>query len=371
MDNKKAPEKKHRKVEPDILMHNIHITTVILVITTAISFAFFASTDSTENISTFYILAIVFIARFTDGYIPGILASLISVICINWGFTYPYLALNFSLNGYPLTFLVMLLIATLTSTATTHLKEKNRILHKQEKLLMEAEKEKLRANLLRAISHDLRTPLTSIIGNSAAYLDNDKTLSRRDKHLLIQNIYDDSNWLLNMVENLLSVTRIHETGAQVTKSLEPLEEVISEAVRRFKKRLPNAHVNVTIPNDFIMIPMDATLIIQVILNLLENAVYHSQSDEPLNLVCSINDTHAQFEVIDHGVGIKEELLDTLFDGYVSTPNSNSDSHKGMGIGLSICKAIIVAHNGKIWAVNDGDGAHIIFILPLGEETYET
>ena len=216
-----------------------------------------------------------------------------------------------------------------------------------------------------------RQPLTSIIGNSAAYLDNDKTLSRRDKHLLIQNIYDDSNWLLNMVENLLSVTRIHETGAQVTKSLEPLEEVISEAVRRFKKRLPNAHVNVTIPNDFIMIPMDATLIIQVILNLLENAVYHSQSDEPLNLVCSINDTHAQFEVIDHGVGIKEELLDTLFDGYVSTPNSNSDSHKGMGIGLSICKAIIVAHNGKIWAVNDGDGAHIIFILPLGEETYET
>lgn len=360
-----------KRMDRKTLLSNILITTLILGFTTAGAFAFFKFTGNSDNIATFYILAVAFIARFTTGYVPGIVASFLSVIFVNFIFTYPYFAFSFSVSGYPITFVAMMTIASLTSMNTTHLKEKNRILNEQEKLLMEAEKEKMRANLLRAISHDLRTPLTGIIGASSTYLENGAFLSEKEKYRLIKTIYDDSNWLLHMVENLLTVTRIRETDAHVAKSLEPLEEVVSEAVSRLKKRLPDVQVQVATPEDFIMVPMDATLIEQVIINLLENGVYHSGSDTPLELTVSTEDGLAVFRVRDHGRGIQEKLLPHIFDGYADTPTSSGDSRKGMGIGLSICKTIILAHDGRIWAENLPDGAQFTFTLPLGDEPYES
>ena len=147
--------------------------------------------------------------------------------------------------------------------------------------------------------------------------------------------------------------------------------MISEAVTRLKKRLPDAKINVKIPDDFIMIPMDATLIEQVLINLLENGIYHANSTLPLDLEVTIDNGYARFSVTDYGVGIKKELLNTIFDGYTSTPSSSGDSRKGMGIGLSICKTIITAHDGKIWAENHENGARFTFILPLGEQVYDT
>ena len=202
------------------LLRNILTTALILGFSTAVSFAFYRISGNAENVPAFYMLAVVFIARFTTGYVPGIAAALISVVCVNYAFTYPYFSLAFNLDGYPVTFASMLIIACLTSMTTTHLKEKNRILREQEKLLMEAEKEKMRANLLRAVSHDLRTPLTSIIGASSTYLENGAFLSEGEKLQMVQTIYDDSNWLLHMVENLLSVTKIRQDGARLTKTLE-------------------------------------------------------------------------------------------------------------------------------------------------------
>lgn len=361
---KKAMDKK-------TLFRNILITTLILGFTTAGSFAFFRFTSNAENIAVFYMLAVVFIARFTTGYVPGIIASLISVICVNFAFTYPFFSLTFSVDGYPITFAALMIIASLTSMTTTHLKEKNRILNEQEKLLMEAEKEKMRANLLRAVSHDLRTPLTSIIGTSSAYLDSGSSLTEAERRSMVQTIYDDSNWLLHMVENLLSVTRIRQTDAHVSTTLEPVEEVVSEAVSRLKKRLPDARIRVSTPEDFIMAPMDATLIEQVIINLLENGIYHSGSDAPMELTVTAEQKNAVFRIRDHGHGIREDLLPNIFDGYADTATSSGDSRKGMGIGLSICKTIIMAHDGDIWAENLPDGALFTFTLPLGEETYES
>lgn len=362
---------RQRRMSREDLIHNIFITAVFLSAATAGAAALIYSTKNTTNIAIVYMLAVMLIARFTDGYVPGIVASAFAVIFVNVVFTYPYMELDFTLEGYPLTFVGMLVIATLTSTLTTHLKEKNRIINEREKLLMEAEKEKMRANLLRAISHDLRTPLTSIIGTSSTYLDNRQALTDDEKADLVQTIYDDSNWLLNMVENLLSVTRIRDDKTSVTKTLEPLEEVVSEAVQRFRKRLPDAQVKVSIPDDFIMIPLDATLIEQVIINLLENAYYHANSSEPTALTVTVDEVNATFSVIDHGDGINETYLDTIFDGYTPPVNTESDSHKGMGIGLSICKTIIIAHGGKIHAANHEHGAVFTFTLPLGDQTYES
>jgi two-component system sensor histidine kinase KdpD len=359
--------KRPAKIE---LIRNMLITVGFILTATVISYLIMFFGGFTNNIGMVYIMAVVLISRFSNGYIPGLAASFISIICVNYLFTYPYMEFKLSGIGYSITFITLLVISTITSATTTHLKQQSQILSERDKLLMEAEKETMRANLLRAISHDLRTPLTGIIGASSAYLDNESTMEEEERTHLVSNIKEDANWLLNMVENLLSVTRIRDTGAHVTKQLEPLEEVVSEALQRFRKRLPNAIVHVSVPDELIMVPMDATLIEQVIINLLENAVYHSNSTEPINLIVSVKDGYASFEVSDQGVGLPADRISTLFDGYTSLPNSSYDSHKGMGIGLSICKTIVVAHNGSIFVSNKEHGAVFTFTLPLGEDFYE-
>lgn len=354
-----------------ILLHNIGVTLFFLTAATLLSSAFFVLSHNSANVAIIYVLATVFVARYTAGYVPGIVTAFLSVIFINFVFTYPYLALNFTLDGYPVTFLGMVIIASLTSTLTTNLKEQTRILKEREHMLIEAEKEKMRANLLRAISHDLRTPLTGIIGSAESYLEQESQLTQQDKARLVKTISEDAQWLLHMVENLLSVTRINDKTACVKTTLEPLEEVVSSAMHRFHKRLPDAKVHVRIPEEFVMIPMDPTLIEQVLINLLENAVYHSGSDTPVCLSVTLDEYWSYFHIRDYGMGLDPETLDSLFDGYTSTQNHSSDSHKGMGIGLSICKTIIDAHHGRIFAENHPDGAEFTFALPLGEHTYES
>ena len=187
-------------------------------------------------------------------------------------------------------------------------------------------------------------------------------MSEAAKTDLVTNIFEDSNFLLNMVENLLSVTRISCNNATVSKALESVEEVVSEALLRFKKRVPTATVNVTVPAEVIFLPMDAVLIEQVLINLLENAVFHSKSTRPIECQVIESVKEVSFHIIDYGVGICEEEIDTIFDGTVYNDN-NSNSHKGMGIGLSICKTIILAHQGTIIAKNHKEGAEFIFSLP--------
>lgn len=245
--------------------------------------------------------------------------------------------------------------------------ERQYLCDNQQLMTLETEKEKMRGNLLRAVSHDLRTPLTGMIGASATLMENRKYLSKKEKQRLLRHIHEDSNWLLHMVENLLSVTRINEEDSSVNKTPQPLEEVIAEAVMRFKKRYPNAQIIVKAPHEFLMVPMDATLIEQVILNLTENAIKYSKSDKPVELLVTKVDTSIVFHIIDYGVGIAEDKLEAIFDGYSQHKNKSIDSSRGIGIGLSICKTIITAHGGIISARNQvGEGAIFTFTLPLEE-----
>ncbi len=345
------------------LARNIRVTAVLLIATTAMAYAFFVASHNSTSVAILYVLAVMLVARSTDGYVPGIVASFIGVICVNFVFTYPYMKLNFNIDGYPVTFLGMMVVSSITSTLTTQAKKQNQLLIEQEKYLMEAEKEKMRANLLRAVSHDLRTPLTGIIGMSETILES-KRLDEREKAEMVRSISEDANWLLNMVENLLSVTRINVEGARVNTSEESLEEVVSEALQRLRKRLAQIQVRVRVPEEFLMVRMDATLIEQVIINLLENAYYHSGVDEVIDFFVEHVGEEVVFHVRDYGRGIMPERIGSIFEGCGTEQNESGDSYKGMGIGLTICKTIITAHQGWICAENRDKGVEFIFSLPL-------
>ncbi len=347
-------------------LYDFLISALLLFLTTLLCFLlFFQISENPVNIALLYLLGVVTIARYTTGYFYGIVASFLGVIFINCFFTYPFFEVNFLLPDYPFTFLFMLAISTITSTATSHLKKQAETLSFHEKKLAEADKEKMRANLLRAVSHDLRTPLTSIIGALASLDANEADYTPEERRTVTQNVYDDACWLLNMVENLLSVTRIQARGARLKTTPEMVEEVVAEAVSRLKKRFPNSDVEVSIPSEFLLIPMDAMLIEQVLINLLENALVHSRSDIPPKLIVEDYPDTICFRVIDYGIGITENRLDHIFDG--TSPSTPSDVRKGMGIGLSICKTIISAHNGTILARNHETGAEFLFTLPKEEQ----
>ena len=226
----------------------------------------------------------------------------------------------------------------------------------------------MKANLLRAISHDLRTPLTGIIGCSTSYLENGSHLGEKEKMELVLHINEDARWLLHMVENLLSVTRIQNDTSTVNCTPELVEEVVSEAVARFRKRYPQAQVRVSVPQEPVMVPMDPVLIEQVIINLLENAAIHGKSPAPISMIvtCDSDTDSVLFAVRDYGNGIPSDRLSTIFDAASAVSSSAVDGHKGMGIGLSICKTIILAHGGSIYACNKNPGAEFSFRLPREE-----
>lgn len=345
-------------------MKNCAVTLSGLTVATLFAFLFSHYVpENSGNISLIYILALITIVRFTDGYLPGLISSVVAVICVNFLFTYPYFELNFTLSGYPITFLEMLGVTLLTSTMTANIKEQAHMIAEKDKLLSETEKEKMRANLLRAVSHDLRTPLTGIIGASSSYLENKDLLSEEEKNAILTHIHEDANWLLNMVENLLAVTRIHDQSSSVKKTDESVEEIVSAAIIRLKKRIPEATVNVSVPDELLIIPMDAILIEQVLINLLENAIIHSQSQDPILCYVDTDNENVAFHVKDYGIGIDPERLNNIFDGNSYIGNKESDSNKGMGIGLSICKTILTAHGGTINARNHPQGAEFYFTLP--------
>lgn len=340
-------------------------TVVVLCIATILGFFIRSIDDSILVITMCYLLAVTIISRITSGYLYGIISCVIAVICDNYIFTYPYFDLNFSIPTYPISFLSMFIVSLIICTMTSKLTDK-------ESLEIEARTEKLRSNLLLAISHDLRTPLTSIIGSSSAILENYDMLTKERRVELLTEVQEEAQWLIRMVENLLFITRINNEDAKVTKRPEVAEEIISESVRKLKKRYPNAPIHTKIPDEIIMVPMDATLIEQVIMNLLENAIRHSETATEISLTITTEANYVVFEIRDNGVGIPARVLPHLFDGLARTSKSTRmDTTKDMGIGLSVCMSIIAAHNGTMEAHNNKEGgASFIFKLPLKENIYE-
>lgn len=315
--------------------------------------------DSDFYVSLIFVLAVTVISLLTDGYFYGIIASVLSVIGTNYAFTYPYMKLNFSIYGYPITFITMLAVSLVISTLTTSAKESERIRH-------EAQQAQLRSNLLRAVSHDLRTPLTSIIGSISTVMDEGERLSLEEQRLLLGDAKADAEWLVRMVENLLSITRMSDKEQVcITRSPELVEEIIGECCANFKKRNPDIALDIRVPQEPVVVSVDALLIEQVLMNILDNSVHHGEKVTTIGINVEVVGKTAVVSVSDDGVGIDSEILPDLFKGQLLP----SDRNKFRGIGLAVCNAIIDAHGGSISADNLPKGGAVFkFTLPLEDET---
>ncbi|MGM9946577.1 sensor histidine kinase [Floccifex sp.] len=229
------------------------------------------------------------------------------------------------------------------------------------------ERERQRANLLRSISHDLRTPLSGIMGTSEMLMD---MMEKDDScQKLLQGIYQDADWLKSLVENILNLTRLQDGKIVIHKEMEAIEEIIGSAVSHIERVHPEREIQVDIPDDFCLVPMDAKLIEQVFINLLDNAIKHTKQNQAIVIQTKYTKKEVEISVLDEGEGIAQEDLSNLFKIFY-TSNKHSDSKKGIGLGLTICETVIKAHGGMITGRNrkDTKGAEFIFTLPLKEGT---
>ena len=301
-------------------MRDLIVTALILFVAVAFCILLQRLDPSAGFATPVFVLTVLLTSRLTTGYFWGLFSAVLGVIAVNFFFTFPYWAFNLTITGYPLSFLTFLSVSVITSALTTKTRQ-------LDKLRMENEKIRMRADLLRSVSHDIRTPLTSIIGSTSAVLDN-PDLSQEDRRSLLEDVKQEAQWLIRTVENLLSITLICIYRSELNKQLEPVEEVLAEAVQK--------------------------------------AVIHGQTTTAIHLRAEkTEDGFAAFSVRDNGQGISPALLPHLFDYSIrhASPPSG-DGKRNMGLGLSVCSAVVKAHGGRLTAHNHPDGAEFIFCLPM-------
>lgn len=487
------------------------VTLGVCIVSTIVSYALWAAGIRDHNIIMVYILGVLVVSRYTEGFLYGCISSVLAVLAFNFFFTEPYFTLNTIQPGYPVTFLIMFLVSAITSAMTVRIKDQavlsvererhtellydinNRLLgahdlagirtvvedqvfalfgkrtilftgdpveigalreadprqlseneksvvhwvfmngkpagmgtgtlslvpayyapiagqegivgaigiecesgkplsrdniafidtlaslvalaierqnlfDRQRTMELRAEREKMRYDFLRGLSHDLRTPLTSILGASNMLLENGDILDSDARNLFVSDIRCDAQWLTRMVENVLSITRIGDGSLRIGKKPEAIEEVVAEAASLIRTHFPKIKLSVSIPDDFLMIPMDGTLIEQVLINLVENAVKYAGIAPTIEIRVTVTPDFVRFSVLDDGFGLDEEDIPVMFDGPLSGSRKTGDGSRGLGIGLMICSAIVKAHGGSITARNrEGGGAVFAFDIPRERE----
>lgn len=488
------------------LLKNLLVVFSIMLTCLIISSLFRLIGFHESNIIIVFLLGVLFVSRLTDGYWGGILSSFIGVTLFNFFFTEPYYTLQVDRSDYPITFIIMLIAAVITSTSTSIIKlkviesnrrenninllynishsilkahnasqivslcgellaealdtscmislknngvwetpryftsntiadqfdnfqnqiealmplasqtqnqikagfhfeyikspdnewgviavkissndsnskeqvdliksicsqvavalERERLSQVQHEIMLQNESERLKSDLLRSISHDLRTPLTGIMGAASTLIDNQNEVSKGTSFELIKIIHDDANWLINTIENILSLTKIDEQKFSLTKNWEIVDELFENALNRLSRQYDVDYVNVILPDEIIEVDVDRLLINQVIINILENAFKYADYQEGINVKVFKESTDVVFEISDYGPGIRDVDHIRIFERFYSAQSLSHGERKGIGLGLPICKSIIEVHGGKIEALsNDHGGTTIRFTLP--------
>ena len=366
------------------ILRNPGVTALFLCAAYFASRALITHTGGENNSALVFVLAVVLISLLTSGYAYGIAASIIGALSINVYFMEPYAVFSLSRTGYPVAMLSMVVISCVVCALTArvkkqaieavHREKKTRALYEQNEKLnaekaaiqLESERAAIRENILRAVSHDLRTPLTSISGTVSVLLESPE-ISPKNLTML-SDIKQDADSLIVMVENLLSVTRVQDGTMPLKMREEMLEEVAGDALLTTRRRFPDCHVELDLSEDILYLPMDSLLVKQVIVNLLENAIRHSGDTEHITLRLYRQEDWAVAEVRDQGQGLSPEVYQAVKAGQPMPRSLSGDSTRGMGIGLSVCQNIIKAHGGFFTAENHtGGGAVFRFGLPIEDQ----
>ncbi len=230
-----------------------------------------------------------------------------------------------------------------------------------------AKQEQLRANLLRTISHDLRTPLTAISGNADYLLMSYDKLDDETRTQVFVDIYDEAIWLTNLVENLLSITRIEGDNVNLNLNCELVDEIIEEAISRTRHRCKKHIVTSNLQDKLLVVKVNARLIVQVIINLIDNVIKYTPAGTRITISAQANENMVEFSVSDDGQGVADQLKERVFDMFYTGDKTSVDSHRSLGLGLALCKSIVNAHGGQIrLSDNKPRGSVFSFTVPLGE-----
>lgn len=335
--------------------------TLIVVICTGVA-AMLHPFFNISDLALVYLPGIVLVAsRFGRG--PSVLASCLSVLALNFFFTQPYFTLFVENPRVVLTLVVILLVALVISTLTTRTHEQT---DAAQRAAVQVETERLRNSLLSSVSHDLRTPLAGVTGALSSTLEGWQMLDDSTRIDLIQNAYDESERLSRLLTNVLEMTRLEAGGLTVRKEWQPMEEVVGAALTRLETRLRDRLISVNLPPDLPLVPLDAVLIEQVFLNLLENALKYTPPAAQISIsavaVGAPQPSAIQVTVADHGLGLRPGDERLIFEKF---NRGTQPSGGGTGLGLTICQGIVRVHGGQIWAERRPEGgAAFIFTLPI-------
>ncbi|MBQ9686653.1 MAG: DUF4118 domain-containing protein [Oscillospiraceae bacterium] len=341
---------------------DVGISLFVLSCATALGFLFDHLGFTNSNIMLLYQSGVLLIAILTSHRGYSLISAIATVFLFNFFFVQPKFTLNAYEAGYPVTFIVMFLTAFISSSLAIQLKSSAK---EREEAAVLIENERLRSAILRTVSHDLRTPLTSISGNASNLLANEETFDADTRRQLYADIYADSLWLIDLVENLLASTKL-ENGAALNVYAELVEEIVTEAVQHVRPAEHTQRIEIE-PMEMLLVKADARLIVQVITNLINNAVQYTPPDTLVRIRAWQNGDTVFISVADNGPGIAAQDREKLFDSFYVGEGKRSDGRRGLGLGLSLCRTIIHAHGGEI-SVSDNrpHGAVFTFTLPAEE-----
>ena len=361
---------------------NLGVTALFLCAAYWASGLLIGHTGGENNSALVFVLAVALISLLTSGYFYGIAASIIGTLCINIYFMEPYESFSLSRTGYPVAMLSMVAISCVVCALTARVKkqateavrreksakalyEQNERLNAEKAAIqLESERVAIRESILRAVSHDLRTPLTAISGTVSVLLESPEVSEKNIT--MLSDIKQDADSLIVMVENLLSVTRVQDGTVPLKKREDLLEEVAGDALLTVRRRFPDCKVELELPEDILYLPMDSLLVRQVMVNLLENAIRHSGDTRHIRMRLYRQEDQAVVEVRDRGRGLSPEVLQAVRTGEAMP--LTGDATRGMGIGLSVCQSIIKAHGGFFTADNHRSGGAVFrFGLPMEGE----
>ena len=368
----KLAQRRYRQGRAGVAV-DVVVSVAIQALTVVVAMALDALGFSEAATVIVFVLGVLLTAEFTTRPVYCLVASVLSILCFNFFLAYPRFTFRIEGTGVPGTIVVMFVVALFASYLVMRMRENER---KSAEASLKAQNEQLRANLLRSVSHDLRTPLTAITGNADMLLDNSANLTDEERRRLVHDVYDDATWLVGVVENLLAVTRLEEGEVLLNRNVELVDDVVEEAMRHVSRDASQHHIVVEPSGELLLARMDAQVIVQVVVNLVNNAIGHTQQGSRIVIGVRREGDFAVVSVADDGPGVSDADKRHVFEPFYTTGGISTDSRRGIGLGLSLCRSLVEAHGGTM-RVEDVQphGARFSFTLPLvdlpGQQTSVT